>query len=136
MKATCLPLLFGLLLSGCATSKPNAPAPPPGPTLAEIQTMVDAHVSDSVIITKIQNSSSRYYLTADQIISLKNAGVSDAVINALIKTANKPEPRAEKTVYVYPYYGPGPWWGWGPYYYGGPYYYRGYPYWGWHGPHH
>lgn len=138
MKTICLLPLVGLLLAGCATHSHTVAAPPAGPSLVEIQTMVRDHVSDSVIISQIQNSSTRYCLTADQIISLKTAGVSDGVLNALINTASKPQPQiaAATTVvaqpYVYPYaypygypyayVGPWPWfwwgWGWGPYYHG------------------
>ena len=129
----CLLSLAGLLLAGCATHPHTAVAPPTGPTLPEIQTMVQNHISDSVIISQIQNSSTRYHLTADQIISLKTAGVSEAVIAALINTASKPPVQTTTVVqepyaYPYPYYGypypyVGPWpgfywgWGWGPGYY-------------------
>jgi hypothetical protein len=123
-------LLLGM--TGCVTRTYTvAPQPPAGPTLAEVQSMSQAHVSDSVIISQIQNSSTRYQLTADQIITLKSAGVSDAVINAMISTANKPQPQAASTTtvveepYVYPYVYVDPWpvwWGWGPYYYHGGYY--------------
>jgi hypothetical protein len=125
MKTKYLLLLSGLLLTGCVTRTYTVNTPPPGPTVAEVQSMVAAHVSDSVIISQIQNSSTRYHLTADQIIALKNAGVSDAVINALINTASKPQPQAtttvDQTVYPYPYFYVDPWpfwwWGWGPHYY-------------------
>ena len=114
--------LAALLLAGCAT-RSYTEAPSPGPTLTEIQTMVKAHVSDSIIINQIKNSSTRYHLTAEQIIALKNAGVSDKILNALINTAGKPPvpsaPGAQTYVYpaypVYPrvYVNPWPGWGWG-----------------------
>ena len=123
-------LAMGLGLTGCVTYA--VVTPPAGPTLAQVQSMTQAHVSDAVIVSQIQNSPTRYQLTADQIIALKKAGVSDAVLNALINTASKPVPQPTtpvyQTGYAYPYYypygyvGPWGWWG-GPYYYGG--YYRG-----------
>ncbi len=132
MKTKCLLLLAGPLLTGCVTRTYPVTTPPPGPTIAEIQAMVQAHVSDSVIVNEIQSSSTRYQLTADQIIALKNAGVSDAIINALISSASKPAPATtvEQSAYVYPYvyYDPWPWFWWGPYYYHGGYYHGGYYY--------
>ena len=95
--------------------------------------MVQAHVSDSVIVNQIQNSSSRYTLTADQIIALKNEGASDAVLNALITSASKPPAQSTTTTVeqgpvVYPcvYVDPWPFWGW--WVWGGPYYGAGYYY--------
>ena len=141
MNVRCLYVLplAALLFTGCVTHQYTTVAtpPPPGPTIAEVQSMSQAHVSDSVIISQIQNSNTRYQLTADQIISLKNAGVSDTVINAMINTASKPQPQATTTTvvqgpYVYPPYvyvdpWPGIWWGWGgPYYHG---YYGHYHHW-------
>jgi hypothetical protein len=133
MKMLFLLPLAGLLMTGCVTQTDTVTTPPPGPSLAEIQVMVQAHVSDPVIVSQIQNSPTRYALTADQIIALKTAGASDTVLTALINTAGKP-PVQTTTVaqssYVYPavYVNPWPfiWWG-GPSYYGGYYggYYRG-----------
>ena len=124
--------LAALLLAGCATrTYTTVNAPPPGPSVAEVQAMVQAHVGESVIINQIQNSSTRYTLTADQIIALKAAGASDAVVNAMILSSNKPPVQTttvvESTTYPgpYVYVDPWPWgwWGWGPYWHGG--YYRG-----------
>jgi len=131
MKIKYLWPLAGLLLTGCVTRTYTVTTPPPGPSVADVQSMVQAHVSDAVIVSQIQNSSARYVLTAGQIIALKNAGVSDTVLNAMINTASKPPVQAATTVdqssYVYPYVYVDPWpwfwWGWGPYYYGS--YYRG-----------
>ena len=137
MKIKFLLPLAGLLLAGCVTRTYTVTTPPPGPSVAEVQSMVQAHVSDSVIVNQIQNSSSRYALTADQIIALKSAGASDVVLNALITSAGKPVVQTTTTVdqgpYVYPYVYVDPWpwgwWGWGPYYHGGYYYHGG----GYHG---
>ncbi len=100
--------------------------------MAQVESMIQAHVSDSVIVNQIQNSNTRYSLTADQIIALKNQGASDAVLNALINTASKPVPQVITTtieqspvVYPYIYVDPWPFWGWGGGYYGGGYYYHG-----------
>lgn len=131
-----LGLIGCLLFTGCVTETYTVTTPPPGPSVAEVQAMVQAHVSDGAIVNRIQNSSTRYRLTVDQIIALKNAGASDTVINALINTASKPVMQTTTVVsqpdYVYPYAYPyvyiNPWpWGW----WGGPYYYRGY-YHGWY----
>src|ERR1035441_9329109 len=108
MKIKCLLPLVGLLLTGCVTRTTTVSAPPPEPSIAQIQSMVQAHVSDSVIVNQIQNSSSRYTLTADQIIALKNDGASDTVLNALITSVNKPPtqtttPTVEQGPAVYPY---------------------------------
>jgi hypothetical protein len=131
MKIKYLWPLAALLLTGCVTRTYTVNTPPPGPSLAEVQSMAQAHVSDAVIVSQIQNSSARYVLTAGQIIALKHAGVGDTVLNAMINTASKPPVQAATTVdqssYVYPYVYVDPWpwfwWGYGPYYYGG--YYRG-----------
>jgi hypothetical protein len=130
-----LPLAGFLLLTGCVTRVYTTASPPPGPSLDQVQSMVQAHVSDAVIVGQIQNSSTRYQLTADQIIALKRAGASDAVLNALISSASKPVVQPPTVVnpapYPYPYAYPSvyvnPWWGYGPYYrgyYRGGYYYR------------
>ena len=139
MKLKYLLPLAGLLLTGCVTRTYTvAPPPASGPTVAEVQSMVKAGISDTVIVNQIQNASTHYTLTVDQIIALKQTGASDTVLNALINSANKPAAQPSSTTviqsetypYVYPYVYVDPWpwgwWGWGgPYYYGG-YYHGGY----------
>jgi hypothetical protein len=134
MKIKFLLPLAGLLLTGCVTRTYTVTTPPSGPSIADVQAMVQAHVSDAVIVSQIQNSSTVYHLTANQIIALKNAGVGDSVLNAMINSASKAPVQTTTTVeqgpYVYPsvYVDPWPWfwWGWGPYYYHGGYYHGGY----------
>jgi hypothetical protein len=143
MKMRFLLPLAGFLLTGCVTRTYTVTTPPSGPSLADIQSLVQAHVSDTVIVNQLQNSSTRYALTADQIITLKAAGASDTVLTALINTASKPPVQTTTTtveqgpaVYPYVYVDPWPWfwWGWGPYSYGG--YYRGGGYYHGGGYHH
>jgi hypothetical protein len=146
MKLNYMVLLACLCLAGCVTPTYVVSPPPPGPTLAEVQSMVEAHVSDGVIVSQVQNSSTRYVLTTDQIIALKNAGASETVLSALINSAAKAPVQTAPAVvgpypYVYPsvYIDPWPffWWGVGPHYYGGyghGYYHGGrYPGGGYHG---
>ena len=135
MKIKYLLPLGGLLLTGCVTRTYTVATPPPSPGLsvAEVQAMVQANVSESVIVNQIQNATVRYALTAEQIIALKNAGASDAVLNAMINSANKAPAQTTTTTveqgpYVYPYVYVDPWpWGlgWG-------HYYGGYRYHRWH----
>jgi hypothetical protein len=147
MKMIFLLPLAGLCLTGCVTRSytvATSPTPPPGPSVAEVQSMVQAQISETVIVNQIQNSSARYVLTTDQIIALKNMGASDVVLNAMINTASKTPVQSPTTVvqsdYVYPsvYVDPWPWfwWGWGPYYYGGYYHGGGYYGGGYHGGYH
>ena len=138
MKIFYLVPLSVLLLTGCVTRTYTIATPQPGPSLAEVQSMVQAKVSDSVIVNQIQSSSTIYHLTAEQIIALKTAGAGDSVINALITSANKVPVQSTTTTvvqepYVYPsvYVDPWPVFWWGPYYHG--YYHGGYWGGGWHG---
>jgi outer membrane lipoprotein SlyB len=52
----------------------------------DIINMSRAGISDQVIIDQIHASKSKFSLSSDEIIDLKNQGVSQSVINAMIKT--------------------------------------------------
>jgi hypothetical protein len=54
----------------------------------QIVQLAQAKVSDSTIITYIQNSGNSYGLDANQIIYLRQQGVSDAVINTMLNQRN------------------------------------------------
>jgi uncharacterized lipoprotein YajG len=83
MRIILLLSLAGLLLTGCVTRTETVTAPPRGPSLPEIPVTAQAHVSDLVIVSQIQNYPARYFQTSDQIIALKTAGVSDTVLTAM-----------------------------------------------------
>jgi hypothetical protein len=78
-------------------SAPNAVTPAAGsaavPQLAygvpQILQLAKANVGDETIIAYIKNSGNSYGLNADQIIYLRQQGVSDAVVRAML---NQPRP--------------------------------------------
>src|SRR5215472_1321764 len=69
---------------------------------AEIVKLSRAKVSEDVILSFIQNSKSRYNLTSDDILRMRNEGVSDRVIGAILShhaatvevPAKQPDPPA------------------------------------------
>jgi outer membrane lipoprotein SlyB len=61
-------------------------------TVADVQALVNAKVSDDVIIAQIQNSHSIFHLSPQDIISLHNSGASDRLVNFMINTPNTVAP--------------------------------------------
>ena len=65
-----------------------APAPASAPPLAygvpQILKLVRAQIPDTTVIAYIKSSGNSYGLNADQIIYLREQGVSDAVVNAML----------------------------------------------------
>ena len=64
----------------------QAPGKPKAISKEEIIKMSKAGIPDSVIIGKIQKSSSVFKLEVSDIIALKKGGVSDKVIEAMVNT--------------------------------------------------
>ena len=56
--------------------------------VADIKALAKAGVSDEVIISQIRNSHTAYRLSTAEIIDLKDAGVSEHVIDVMINTAS------------------------------------------------
>jgi len=67
-------------------------------TVADVEALVRAKVSDDVIISQIQNSHTVYHLSPQDIIDMHSAGVSDKVVNFMIATVNAPPPPPPTTV--------------------------------------
>ena len=65
-----------------AVSQPAPVALSPG--VSQVLQLSQAKVGDSTVLAYIQNSGTGYTLTANQIIYLKQQGVSDAVLNAML----------------------------------------------------
>jgi len=58
-------------------------------TVADVQSLAKAGISDDLIISQIRNSRTVYHLTTADIIALKEAGVSDRVIDFMINTPTR-----------------------------------------------
>ena len=58
-------------------------------TVSDVEALSRAGISDDLIISQIRNSRTVYYLNAQEIIALKNAGVSEKVINFMINTPSQ-----------------------------------------------
>jgi outer membrane lipoprotein SlyB len=72
--------------------------------LADIKALSRAGISDEVIISQIRNSRTAYRLTTVEIIDLKNAGVSQRVIDFMINTPSlypPPPPPPPRRGYYY-----------------------------------
>ena len=54
--------------------------------VADVKALAQAKVSDSIIISQIRSSHTVYHLSAADIIDLRNAGVSENVIDFMINT--------------------------------------------------
>ncbi|MGH7939987.1 MAG: YMGG-like glycine zipper-containing protein [Limisphaerales bacterium] len=67
-------------------------------TVADVEALSRAKVSNDVIISQIQNSHTVYHLSPQDIINLHSAGVSDKVVNFMIATVNSPPPPAPTVV--------------------------------------
>lgn len=70
------------------TTATNAPAL--SPDLQEVVTLSREQMGDEIITNYIVSSGKSYQLSADQIVYLKNQGVSSTVLNTLIQTASLP----------------------------------------------
>jgi hypothetical protein len=55
--------------------------------LTDVASMAQQHIGDNLIINQIRTSGSVYHLNADQIVWLKQQGVSDVVISEMQATA-------------------------------------------------
>lgn len=62
-------------------------------TIEQIQQLASAGIGDEAIIAKIKSSGTHYDLTADQMIALKSAGISGAVMAAIISSGEPPAPK-------------------------------------------
>ena len=125
-----LSLAVALILGGCYVG----PAPryrvrevrPPGLTAEELVKMTKSGLSDDVVLEKIKEVGVATKPTSDQLASLKQQGLSDKVLKAIVDApVTGSEQRVVEYVYYprsyyYPYYYP-----YSSYY---PYSYWGHPY--------
>lgn len=63
-------------------------------TVDGVKSLIAAGLGQETIIAKIRNSDGNYDLSTDQIIALKNGGVSDAIIAAMLDASSKAKSQA------------------------------------------
>ncbi len=67
---------------------PPPPAQPPPPSISDIKSMARSGVSEDVILAQITRTHGVYFLDANTIIDLKNAGVTDAVVHLMMMSGS------------------------------------------------
>jgi len=80
--------LTAAALLGAGANVGLAQTLPPG--VQDVVKLAQAGVSDDIILNQVKNNQASYNLTADQIILLKNQGVSQPVIKALLAGGGAP----------------------------------------------
>ncbi len=79
-----------------ATSPSGAP-PKPGLTVDDVVKMLDAGLSEDIILTKIHASNQSFDLSTDDLVRLKKAKASDAVIKTMMDAKASPAPASQPT---------------------------------------
>jgi len=89
-----LGIAFSLVLLLCvsaATSAPAEPAaPPPGPTIADMVALIEAGAGEALILRQVEATGTHPVIDVDAMIRLKNAGATDALIEALMDLTDRP----------------------------------------------
>ena len=91
-----------------AARPPNAATAPAdlAPNTAEVMRLAEAGTSDDVIIAYIQNSGSAFSLNADQILYLRDLGLSSPVITAMLNRDNTLRSQGQNYSYDQKLYAP------------------------------
>jgi hypothetical protein len=85
-----------------------AASTPPPLRLEDVASMAQQHISDGIIINQIRTTGSVYNLTAQQIVWLREQGVSEGVIAEMQATAYRPARRVYTAAPVVVYEPPPP----------------------------
>jgi uncharacterized membrane protein YgcG len=88
---------------------------PPPMTVDDVIALAQDSVGDDVIINQMNATHSYFRLTSNDIRDLKKNGVSEPVINAMIKSGEKARPKSERVSSNSAYYYPYPDYFWSPY---------------------
>ena len=63
----------------------TTPQPAVSPQTAEVLKLANSGVGDDVVLAYVKNSQARFNLSATDIVALKNGGVSEPIITAMLK---------------------------------------------------
>jgi hypothetical protein len=79
-----LVLAGGTLVAQTAHKSTSKPAPKPAMTNDDVIKMVQSKLPESVVISSIQSQKSTFHTSANDLIKLQNAGVTEAEMNAML----------------------------------------------------
>ena len=93
-----------------STAPSVSPAPSISPAASDVVRMAEAGTSEDVLVAYVKNSNSRYELSADQILYLRDVGLTSPVITAMLNRDSelKTQPQAAPTPASAPPSQPGP----------------------------
>ena len=86
---TTLAFMAGNVAAQDSTAAPAQPAPQLSYGVPQVLQLVQAKVSDGIIVNYIQNSGTIYGLNAGEIVYLKQQGTSDTVLNAMLNQRSR-----------------------------------------------
>ncbi|MGA2137861.1 MAG: hypothetical protein ABSH14_03265 [Verrucomicrobiia bacterium] len=84
--------LVALTLVGCATTPP----PPPPLTQADVISMVKAGLTDEDIMRRIDATRTVFRLSSDDVIRLRNEGISDRLVSFMLDTYTRAAMAAQR----------------------------------------
>ena len=90
-------VVFGQNTTTAPADNSSASAAAVTPAMSQVLQLAQAKISDSTIIAYVQNSGTVFGMNASQIVYLKQQGVSESVINAMLnqRTALAAAPQAQ-----------------------------------------
>ena len=80
--------------SASASKSPNHSSVPSNSANAEILKMLNAGLPESVVLTKIHRETGTFDTSTDALIALKQAGASEAILNAILNHVNPADEQA------------------------------------------
>ena len=82
-----------LALVGCASTKPS---PPPPLTQADVISMVKAGLTDEEIMRRIDDTRTVFRLSSEDVIRLRNEGISDRLTTFMLDTYTRAAMAAQR----------------------------------------
>ncbi len=83
MKTLLVLSFLAILITGCATPAPR----PSALTESDVLAMVKAGMSDNDILRRIDATHTIFHLSSDDVVRLRQEGVSDRVVNDMLDTS-------------------------------------------------
>ncbi len=88
----------GTSYAASPTASPAVATPPLSPAATEILRLKDAGYTEDFLLNKIRADNQPYRLTVDDLVALRRAGISETVIDAMLRSGAPPASAAPESV--------------------------------------